>query len=197
MKSRPQKSRGFALVMALVLLLVITVLGVTSIRTVTLQERMASNLREKERADEASYIAIRAAERAIAEQQGYPTPGVGSGDDLGLRIYTLESVNSALGVSDPSTPLAYASDDFWEAASTGLNYGGFEPDEIAGTGLAAPPQSFLVESYRKDLQGAWTPASQGGSRTAKYVYYYDVTGRGVGGNLTAVSVNQSVYGKIF
>lgn len=197
MKSRPQKSRGFALVMALVLLLVITVLGVTSIRTVTLQERMASNLREKERADEAAYMVIRAAERAIRDQQGYPTPGTGSGDDLGLRIYTRETVNALLGVGDPTKPLPYASDQFWDVDSTGLNYGVFTSSEITGTGLAASPQSFLVESHRKDLQGAWTPASQGGTRTAKYVYYYEVTGRGVGGNLTAVSVHQSAYGKIF
>ncbi|MEJ2061354.1 MAG: pilus assembly protein [Gammaproteobacteria bacterium] len=50
--------QGFALIASLLFLLILTVLGVSSIRNVSLQERMASNLRQKSLSYEAAEAAI-------------------------------------------------------------------------------------------------------------------------------------------
>ena len=57
-----RRQSGAALVVALVLLLVMTVLGVTAMRTTTLQERMAGNLRDSNLAFQSAEAALREAE---------------------------------------------------------------------------------------------------------------------------------------
>ncbi|MBK1647901.1 pilus assembly PilX family protein [Rhabdochromatium marinum] len=56
--------QGMVLVIGLIFLLLMTVIGVTSIQTTTLDERMAGNLRDKN-------IAFQAAEAALREGEGW------------------------------------------------------------------------------------------------------------------------------
>ena len=51
---------GAALVVSLLILLVMTVIGISSMRTTNLQEKMASNTREREQAFEAAESALEA-----------------------------------------------------------------------------------------------------------------------------------------
>lgn len=60
----PSSQRGAALIVALVMLLVMTVLGISAARTTNLQERMAGNLRD-------SNLAFQAAERALREGETF------------------------------------------------------------------------------------------------------------------------------
>jgi len=55
----PQRQTGAALIVSLVLLLIMTVLGVTAMRTTTLQERMAGNLRDNNLAFQDAEAALR------------------------------------------------------------------------------------------------------------------------------------------
>lgn len=57
--------RGVALVVALVLLLVVTLLGLASMRSTSLQERMSANMFDRSLAFQRSEAALRAAENAI------------------------------------------------------------------------------------------------------------------------------------
>jgi type IV pilus assembly protein PilX len=57
--------RGVALVVALILLLLVTMIGLAGMRGTTLQERMTSNLYDRELAFQAAESALRAAETAI------------------------------------------------------------------------------------------------------------------------------------
>ena len=59
------QQKGATLLFALVLLLLMTVLGLSSIRGVSLQERMASNLNERDLAFQAAEAALLAAEKEI------------------------------------------------------------------------------------------------------------------------------------
>ena len=63
--NRQHKQNGATLLFALVLLLLMTVLGLSSIRGVSLQERMASNLNERDLAFQAAEAALLAAEKEI------------------------------------------------------------------------------------------------------------------------------------
>src|SRR5690606_3767551 len=58
------RERGAVLIVALVLLLVMTILGVSSLSSTTLQERMAGNLRD-------SNLAFQAAEAALREGEEF------------------------------------------------------------------------------------------------------------------------------
>jgi type IV pilus assembly protein PilX len=65
--SRPaRRQRGAVLIISLLILLVMTVLGVASMGTTTLQERMANNNRQQQVAFQAAEAALRTAEAFLA-----------------------------------------------------------------------------------------------------------------------------------
>ena len=84
-ESSLRRERGAALVVALVFLLVMTVLGVTSMRTTTLQERMAGNLQDKNLAFQAAEAALREGEEFL--QQATLPPFAGANGLLGSSPY--------------------------------------------------------------------------------------------------------------
>lgn len=61
----PRRQQGVALVVALVLLLVVTMIGLASMRGTSLQERMSANMYDRSLAFQRAEGALRAAERAI------------------------------------------------------------------------------------------------------------------------------------
>ncbi len=76
-RSLPKQQNGVALVVSLILLIVITLLGLSSIRTIVLEEKMASNTYDRSLAFQAAEAGLRAGE-AIAEAQsklGNPNQG--------------------------------------------------------------------------------------------------------------------------
>jgi type IV pilus assembly protein PilX len=71
----PNRQHGVALVIALVLLLVVTVLGLASMRDMTLQERISANMYDRSLAFQRSEAALRAAEAAITSNWQIATLG--------------------------------------------------------------------------------------------------------------------------
>jgi len=69
------RQHGVALVIALVLLLVVTIIGLASMRGVSLQERMSSNMYDRSLAFQRSEAALRAAEAAITNNWQIATLG--------------------------------------------------------------------------------------------------------------------------
>ncbi|MCP4406675.1 MAG: hypothetical protein GY807_02745 [Gammaproteobacteria bacterium] len=182
-------SSGFVLVTGLLFLLVITILGVSAISTVTLQERMASNLREKSRANEAANAAVRNGENWVLNRLNYPSPYI---DPLNPPSGPMPTVWGN-GIPGALLSKGYGEDTFWNDAN-------ISPLQLAlpsSAGVESDPQYFLEEGVVQNLSGSLTPASQGGTRTQSNIYFYRVTAQGVGGNNTAVSVHQSMYGKIY
>jgi type IV pilus assembly protein PilX len=72
----PQRQSGAVLVVGLLLLLVLTLLGVTAMQASTMQERLAGNSRDLNTAFQAAEAAIRAGERRL---RAASLPGPGSG----------------------------------------------------------------------------------------------------------------------
>lgn len=74
MKAHPtiQRTRGAALVVSLILLVIITIMGVASIRGVTMQERMSSNMYDRSLAFQADEAGLRAIEPNIRNSTDYP-----------------------------------------------------------------------------------------------------------------------------
>ncbi len=65
-KRLDRHQRGAALIVSLLILLVLTVLGIASMGTTTLQERMANNNRQRQVAFQVAEVALRAAETFLA-----------------------------------------------------------------------------------------------------------------------------------
>lgn len=66
--SLPDTQRGAVLVVALVMLLLLTIIGLASIRGTTLQENMAGNLRESSLSLQAAEAALRKGEKTILDK---------------------------------------------------------------------------------------------------------------------------------
>jgi len=66
------KQQGAALIVSLVILIVMTIIGLASIRTSSMEEKMSANTRDQQIAMQATEIAIRAGEAWIASQTTEP-----------------------------------------------------------------------------------------------------------------------------
>ncbi|MBU1439020.1 MAG: PilX protein [Gammaproteobacteria bacterium] len=87
MKQQPMRQRGMALVISLLLLVAITLLAVSTMRSTTMQERMASNLNDRELAKQVAESTIRQAGLLLPPVAGsawftaaLPAPAVGTAD---------------------------------------------------------------------------------------------------------------------
>lgn len=68
-----RQQKGAVLLVALVMLLLLTIIGVASMRGTSLQENMANNLKERQLAFQGAEAALRAGERRAALERGRPT----------------------------------------------------------------------------------------------------------------------------
>lgn len=64
-----RQQKGAVLLVALVMLLLLTIIGVTSMRGTSLQENMANNLKERQLAFQAAEAALRAGERRATRER--------------------------------------------------------------------------------------------------------------------------------
>ena len=72
---RHSRQRGIALIVTLILLLTMTLIGLTGMRTNTQQERMAGNVRDRNLAFQASESALMAGEDAVSDATTFTIGG--------------------------------------------------------------------------------------------------------------------------
>jgi type IV pilus assembly protein PilX len=177
-------SNGFALIISLLFLIVLTILGVSAMSNVGLQERMASNLKEKERASEASELGTRGAELFLAE---FPPSNVL--DEIPV-VSSSPTVNEVWSIGGPiGLNAASLAPDVARAFSNDANWFFDDPNRAKPIVFNAPPFD------NDNMIGSGVNPED--LATGAGVFYYRVTGRGVGGNDTAVSVVQSMYSRRF
>ncbi|ARV17092.1 hypothetical protein AEP_00127 [Curvibacter sp. AEP1-3] len=75
MISKPSKQSGVTLVISLILLLVMTIFGMTAIRLVNSEERMAANTYDRSLAFQATESTLKAIEDLIESEKPQPTSG--------------------------------------------------------------------------------------------------------------------------
>lgn len=161
------KQSGVALVVALVLLVVATLIGLAGIRGTNLQERMTSNMYDRSLAFQRAESALRAAEQAITENWRIEeldgadcSPGSGNlcrtvpaATDVWVRVDTLHDVNND---KTPGTP-----EYFIQFMGTGNaeNALGLEANaDYANYGNSYPPDN--VAFYRVTARSS-APADAG------------------------------------
>ena len=149
-----KRQRGMTLMVSLVFLIILTMLGVTSVTNNGLQERMAGNTRSRELAFQAAEAALKHAESTLPSWRR----SAFDGSVEGLFIYDVTEPNDAV----------YWRDIAHWASSRQLPAGSLNQ-------VAEPPR-YLVHKMPSSGE----------------VEYYRITARGVGGDISAVVILQSV-----
>ena len=172
-----QRNTGVALFISLVLLLLLTIIGISSVQTTTLEVRMARNEHDALLAFQAAESALRDAEAAL----DLLTSSVG---------FTDAGTNGQWTIADLGDP------DRWELA--GLWAGALS--NVAATnvnGVDAQPR-FIIEHVASVLreENAYQLDDPYAASAADRIEMFRVTARGVGGSPNAVVLLQSTYGRI-
>ncbi len=162
------RQRGAVLVITLIMLLVLTILGITAMQTTTMQEKMAGNARDRDLAFQSAESALRAGEDYIEGLTA--TSGFGSTSGL---------------YSESDAEPDWTASSTWSSAITYSN---------AIQGVAAAPKYYIkilavVSAPRTSLV---LPPNVGGTVTI-----FQITAKGTGSSPNSQVVLQSRYGKIF
>jgi type IV pilus assembly protein PilX len=168
---------GAALVVSLLILLVMTLIGISSMQTTTMQEKMSSNLREHEQAFEAAESALRAAEQYIENNVSLTATFDSNGSD---GLYDTD------GVQDRWRNLLWDGSDSREDTSHN------------GTYDAAANPRYIIEYYgsaqtevdKYNLSGYGSGAGGGD------LELFRITARGTGANSASPVYLQSYYSKV-
>lgn len=189
----PQKQRGVVLIIALVMLLILTLIGVAGLRDTQLQERMAGGAQDRE-------LALQAAETALRTAEGAITSGNAAADNNGdqYRDYRapldggLDSVAGLQRQNSGGVPVIESV--YWRDVYDWTGNGGNNSfsDGTSLSGLSAQPL-YVIE--RLPYSYSAVPGSFNASGTAgdPLVSDYIITARAVGSSPDAVVILQSHF----
>ncbi len=178
-----KQQRGAVLVMALLMLFVLTLIGVSSINTTTMEEKMSGNTLNRHLAFQAAESVLREAEKFIQAAIIIPTAQF---SDAGLGgLYTLGNGPSSTEAVDPA----------WWTANNTVDYADTQQ------GIKTQPQ-YVIKYLGSSTQTAPTNinllgggSGGGGGNAQAPIHSYRITARGTGASDNAVVVLQTHYGK--
>lgn len=174
-----KQQKGAVLVVALILLLVLTLVGVAGMQDTTLQEKMAGNMQDRNLAFQAAEAALRAGE---VELQAAVLPAFNNANGLITETYSFSSGGTTY-------TLQAGSADYWEShfqlANNSRSYG------VDLSNVAARPRYVLEKiPVVTAPQGESQVFDSGGIAELES---YRVTAMGTGGSADAVVILQSTY----
>jgi type IV pilus assembly protein PilX len=182
-----QRQRGTILFVSLIILLLLTILGVTSMSNVTMEERMAGNLRDGQLAEQAAEAALRSGEAWLAALVTEP----GRCSTLGTACATAwdEGALPDLSFQDLTTWWAVNGREYANSGGGNVLTGG---DTVSGSYVAANPK-FIIE-FQKYVPDTLTI---GYKNSVDGKQFFLVTGYAQGGSISAESVLQTSFTKRF
>ncbi len=181
---------GVVLVVSLIILLLMTIIGVTALSTTSLEQRMAGNVQDKQLSFQAAETAMRDAERFIGNNFITRTgPGTGVYD---------QSSSPALPVKDEGT----GATQFDWVGGTGFGGGGVKIYPVSA-GLSALPiapagggtPGAVAAQPRYAIENLGTERIPDLDRTLPPLTRFRVTARGVGRVNSTRTLLQVVFGK--
>ena len=175
----PCKQTGVALIVALIMLLLLTIIGVTGMQTTALEERMAGNMRDKELAFESAEAALRDAENFME------------------TVFTLGAFNAdgTDGYYDNSVRELWKNVD-WKGTDTGnSNKAVAASSSIPGVETGQYVIQYIADSEEEDASGGVNLNNIGQGTGGGNTSVFRITARGTGASGTATVVLQSIYGR--
>lgn len=166
-----------ALFICLVLLLGMTIVGVSSVNTTTLEERMARNTRD-------ALLSFQAAEVALRDGEDFVENTVAS-----TATFTPAGANGMWSVAD------FGEDPRWEVAGVWTD----ARSRVADTdidGVAAAPRYLVEHLASVELTDASSVQITSGYEDRPRVEIFRITAVGFGGTAQARTFLQSNYGRV-
>jgi type IV pilus assembly protein PilX len=173
----PLKSQsGVVLVVSLIMLLLLTIIGISGMQSTVLEERMAGNMRDRNLAFQAAEAGLRDAEAYLNSNTGPFNPLKEAGGPFQIAFAPLPLCKDGLCPQPNLTPPRWAgfTDAEWQAR--GLKYGA-KMGAADIVGVAFPPRYFI------ELIGTCVPAT---SNVGQCLAPFRVTVRAWGANATTV-----------
>ncbi|MES2673267.1 MAG: PilX N-terminal domain-containing pilus assembly protein [Pseudomonadota bacterium] len=175
----PVKERGAVLIVGLIMLLLLTVIGLASIRGSDMQERMAGNMRDRNIGFQAAEAALRTGEMVSSDISALAVPRAinsnGYFDNLNITV-----------TGRPTRPALWDK-AIWETGTNSIK-------------LADETMKKVVDQPRYVIEKIIVPfdsANQGGGvdtgSPQDDKFYYRITSRGLGGTADSEVVLQSTY----
>lgn len=169
---------GATLVVAMILLLIITLVGVAGMQDTMMQEKMVANMRDRNLAFQAAEAALRGGERYL---QSATLPAFTNSG--GLLTALLSPYNPA---TVPYVQLRSGDPDFWNDFAWGSNSRAYTGSL---QGVSATPR-YVIE----EVPTSYTvPGESMKFGVLKEIKSYRVTARATGGTPDAVVILQSTY----
>ena len=177
MRHSARSQSGVALFISLVLLLVLTIIGVSSVQTTSLEVRMTRNEHDSMLAFQAAESALKDAEAAI--QALTSTAG-----------FSLTGTNGLYEGAAMGDEPVWQYDDLWEAANS-------REAETEVVGVISQPR-YVVEYLGAVVreENAYQIDDPYSSSAADRIEIFRVTARGVGGSPNSQVTLQSSFGRI-
>ena len=179
------RQQGAALAVSLIILTLMTVIGVTAVKSSVIENRIATNMYDKQMSFEAAEAALRDAEAWLTSQESSPDAVKTAGGTSTVTVWVKGfPTNTHSDVEATEVPLKFSDDSIWD--TYGETYG-----QVSGASdmdLAAAPQ-FIVEQFTfiPDDMSAETLAAGRGE------FYYRITARARGGSSTSKTLLQTIY----
>jgi type IV pilus assembly protein PilX len=167
-----RRQRGAVLVVSLIMLLILTIIGVTGMRTTVLEEKMAGNMRDQNLAFQAAEAALRDGEDIIQSL---------------VAISSFDGTSGRLNASD-SDPDFFAPST-WSSTSS-IAYSGTLSD------VATQPRFILKYIGQIESNTGSLNVGSYGKRSTNTVANFRVTARGTGRSDNSQVTLQGYYGKV-
>lgn len=184
--------RGAALIISLILLVLITLVGVASLRNVVLEERMSANFYDRSLAFQAAEAGLRAGE-AVAEAQAAATPKHAQALALGHPTDATQcSSTCSGGLCSPPSYYNTSTNETVTVCEGRWLMTGFT-GWVEATGVTLTSQAGGKPQYFVEYLGNTFPCNPNDAASPKNCARYRVTARSQAGADRAEVILQSVY----
>jgi type IV pilus assembly protein PilX len=182
---KQNRQQGAALIISLIILVIMTIIGVSSIQNTTLEERMAGNMRDQNLAFQAAETALRYAEQYYIETQLTDDATIQTEFSGGVGLYDQDT-------AEPDLAALFRNEgDVWAQAKV------YEEGDEELTDVASPPR-YLIRWIATQEFGPQDPtirnADDIGSASGQ-VYIFRITARGTGASDQSQVILRTYYGK--
>lgn len=175
--------KGAALAVSLIILMVLTMVGITGMQTTTMEEKMAGNNRDYNLAFQAAEAALRNAEAYV---EGLVTA-------VEFNSATLNDGLLSETESDPD----YFNKNVWN--SNGYNIGTKQPTDLVSSLYGLQPKYIVkyVAENDPDSNARLNIGGYGEKLAGAQITVFRITARGTGGTNNSQVLLQTHYGKRF
>ena len=167
------RQQGATLAVALIFLFLITLLGVSAIQVTSMQEKMSSNLQDKEFSFNAAESALAAGEKWVLDLTREPT------------TFTLCSPYPCVQETYINITLGTQTESWWQSHSASYS--------TPLDNITTSPR-YIIEFLQFVAD---SPVLGDSSVKSKGTFYYKITARGTGSSDNSVSVLQTTIGRRF